>query len=119
MIYHLTAISQGFANAITNTTAVTDSYPYYLPLGVSLPGSSRPTCNTCLQDTMAIFSSFAGNTTQPISQTYGDAAQQIDIGCGPTFVNGTAAPLKGGAGAVGAGLGSMIALLTMLLAFFL
>lgn len=108
-----------FANAITNTTAVTDSYPYYLPLGVSLPGSSRPTCDTCLQDTMAIFSSFAGNTTQPISQTYGDAAQQIDIGCGPTFVNGTAAPLKGGAGAIGASLGSMIALLTMLLAFFL
>ncbi|KAF2816334.1 uncharacterized protein BDZ99DRAFT_376295 [Mytilinidion resinicola] len=108
-----------FANAITNTTAVVDSYPYYLPLGVSLPATSRPTCSTCLQDTMAIFSSFAGNTTQPISQTYGDAAQQIDVGCGPTFVNQTAAPLKGGAGGIGAGLTPMFALWMMLIAYLL
>ncbi|OCK76896.1 hypothetical protein K432DRAFT_385103 [Lepidopterella palustris CBS 459.81] len=108
-----------FANAITNTTAVTDSYPYYLPLGVSLPGSSRPTCNTCLQDTMALFSSFAANVTQPLSQTYALAAQQIDIGCGPSFVNQTAAPLKGDAGAVGVNMAPTITLLIMLLALFL
>lgn len=46
---------------------------------------------------MAIFSSFAGNATQPISRTYNDAAQRMEMYCGPTFVNQSAAPLKGAA----------------------
>ncbi|KAF2751693.1 hypothetical protein M011DRAFT_393389 [Sporormia fimetaria CBS 119925] len=84
-----------YANAVTNRSATTDAYPYYLPLGVPLLGGTRATCNSCLQDVMAIFSSFAGNTTQPISKTYNDAAQQVAIVCGTGFVNQTAAPLKG------------------------
>jgi hypothetical protein len=68
---------------------------------------------------MAIFSAFAGNSTQPLSQTYDNAAQQIGLGCGPTFVNQTAAPLKGGAGVTGAGLTPIIALWMMLIAYFL
>jgi hypothetical protein len=88
-----------FANAITNASAVTDSYPYYLPLGVALPGGARPSCSPCLQDTMAIFSSFTGNATQPISRTYNDAAQHMEMYCGPTFVNQSASPLKGAASA--------------------
>jgi hypothetical protein len=86
-----------FANAVTNTTSKTDSYPYYLPLGVPLPGGARPTCNTCLQDAMAIFSAFGGNSTQPISKTYNGAAQLIGLVCGTTFVNQTATPMKGAA----------------------
>ncbi|KAF2270873.1 hypothetical protein CC78DRAFT_450350 [Lojkania enalia] len=86
-----------YANAVTNTTATTDAYPYYLPVGIEMPPGARPTCNKCLQDVMAIFSSFGGNSTQPISQTYNGAAAQIDMGCGPTFVNKTATPLKGAA----------------------
>jgi hypothetical protein len=35
-----------FANAVTNTSSPTDSYPYYLPIGQPLPAGSRPTCNT-------------------------------------------------------------------------
>jgi hypothetical protein len=35
-----------FANAVTNTSSPTDSYPYYLPIGQDLPAGSRPTCNT-------------------------------------------------------------------------
>jgi len=34
-----------FANAVTNITSSTDSYPYYLPIGQELPAGSRPTCN--------------------------------------------------------------------------
>ncbi|KAI9775267.1 MAG: hypothetical protein M1839_001319 [Geoglossum umbratile] len=79
-----------FANAITNTTNTADSYVYFLPLGITLPGGARPTCNSCLQSTMAIYAAFAGNTTQPLSGTYVSAAQQINIGCGPNFVNATA-----------------------------
>ncbi|KAH0538678.1 hypothetical protein FGG08_004753 [Glutinoglossum americanum] len=69
-----------FANAITNASSAADSYVYFLPLGVSLPGGARPTCNSCLQRTMATFSTFAANATQPLSGTYVAAAQQINIG---------------------------------------
>lgn len=109
-----------YANAATNTTntAVTgDSYPYYLPLGQSLQPGTRPTCNKCLQDAMAIFSSFAGNTTQPISKTYNAAAAQIQIGCGPSFVNKTATPLKGAASTTTASIAPTLTLMLMLFLF--
>jgi hypothetical protein len=35
-----------FANAVSNTSSPTDSYPYYLPIGQPLPAGSRPTCNS-------------------------------------------------------------------------
>ena len=86
-----------FANAITNTSSPTDSYVYYLPLGVQLPGGSRPTCSGCLQQTMTLFNEAASNLSQPVSVDYTVAAQQINIGCGPNFVNTTIAPIKGSA----------------------
>ena len=86
-----------FANAITNTSSPTDSYVYYLPLGIPLPGGSRPTCSSCLQNTMAIFNQAASNMSQPVSNVYTSAAEQIDLGCGPTFANTTIAPIKGSA----------------------
>jgi len=64
---------------------------------------------------MAIFSSFADNSTQPISKTYNSAAQQIDVGCGPTFVNKTAVPLKGAASGTSA---ALLPSLTLLMIFF-
>ena len=84
-----------FANAITNTTSPTDSYVYYLPLGVNLPGGSRPTCSPCLQQTMAVFAETAGNLSQPISTDYVSAATQIVSGCGPNFVNQSVTPIQG------------------------
>ncbi|KAJ9665477.1 hypothetical protein H2201_004359 [Coniosporium apollinis] len=104
-----------FANAITNTTSNTDSYPYYLPLGVGLPGGSRPTCNSCLRDTMAIFNTAAANKTQPISQTYSDASQQINMGCGPEFANTTVA---NGAPALGTS-GGFAPLVAVLVALYI
>lgn len=85
-----------FANAVTNTSSPTDPYVYYLPLGINLPGGSRPTCDECLVNTMHIFQQAAGNSSQPASGTYVPAAQQIDLSCGPTFVN-TSVPLISGA----------------------
>ncbi|KAL8942585.1 MAG: hypothetical protein Q9216_001567 [Gyalolechia sp. 2 TL-2023] len=77
-----------FANAITNKTSPTDSYPYYLPLGISLPGGSQPTCSTCLRNMMTIFSQAAdGKTQQPLAGDYLSAAQMINVGCGPGFAN--------------------------------
>jgi hypothetical protein len=40
-----------FANAVSNTSSTTDSYPYYLPVGQELPAGSRPTCNSVRQCT--------------------------------------------------------------------
>ncbi|KAF2275895.1 uncharacterized protein EI97DRAFT_450694 [Westerdykella ornata] len=107
-----------YANAVTNRSAITDPYPYYLPLGVPLPGGTRATCNSCLQDVMAIFSSFAGNTTQPISQTYNGAAQQIGIACGTGFVNQTATPLKAAAATMTISMTPAITVVFMLLLGF-
>ncbi|KAL9579814.1 MAG: hypothetical protein Q9203_006548 [Teloschistes exilis] len=79
-----------FANAITNLTSPTDSYPYYLPLGIALPGGSQPTCSKCLKDTMAIFNEAAnskGQQPQPLTTTYLPAAQMVNVGCGPNFAN--------------------------------
>lgn len=42
-----------FANAVTNITSSTDSYPYYLPIGQELPAGSRPTCNRVGRSHMA------------------------------------------------------------------
>ena len=75
-----------FANAVTNSSAPTSSYIYYLPLGVQLPAGTQPACNQCLQDTMTIFAAAASNNSVPLSADYTDAAQQVDTECGPTFV---------------------------------
>ena len=80
-----------FANAVMNASAPTSSYAYYLPLGVQLPGGTQPTCDTCLRRTMAIFATYAGNSSQPLSSDYGTAAQQLDMTCGPNFVESTVA----------------------------
>lgn len=78
-----------FADAITNSSSPTDSYIYYLPVNTSLPGGTNPTCDTCLQNTMAVFQAAAANTTLPVSPLYVPAAEEINIVCGSNFVNAT------------------------------
>ncbi|KAL9604030.1 MAG: hypothetical protein Q9219_000792 [cf. Caloplaca sp. 3 TL-2023] len=95
-----------FANAITNASSPTDSYPYYLPLGIALPGGSRPTCSTCLKNTMAIFNQAVnGKMQQPLAGDYLAAAQMINVGCGPGFANQTVAGGKGQSSLATKGLG--------------
>ncbi|KAI9886711.1 MAG: hypothetical protein M1823_001487 [Watsoniomyces obsoletus] len=86
-----------FADAITNTSSPSDSYPYYMPLGLPLPGGSRPACTDCLQKTMSIFAGAASNATQPASRHYLSTAQVINLSCGPNFVNATIPPARGAA----------------------
>ena len=76
-----------FANAVTNVTSPADSYVYYLPLGMPLPGGSQLTCSACLKGTMGFFAESAGNKSQPINAVYKEAAMMINMGCGPGFVN--------------------------------
>ena len=49
------------------------------------------TCSQCLQSTMAVFEPVAANKSQPIGTDYTQAAQMINMGCGPDFVNQTVA----------------------------
>jgi hypothetical protein len=102
-----------YAVAVLSPTANSaDSYIYSLPLGMPLPGGSRPTCDQCLKQTMAIFAAAASNATQPVSTDYSEAASLINSGCGPSFVNATAqSPPSGGpASARGPGAGWIVGL---------
>lgn len=76
-----------FVDAVTNASSPSSVYIYYLPLGISLPSTTVPSCSTCMQDTMAIFANAASDATQPVSGDYSAAAQLIDTTCGAKFVN--------------------------------
>ncbi|KAI5808783.1 hypothetical protein DFH27DRAFT_239771 [Peziza echinospora] len=78
-----------YVDAVTNVTSPSDSHIYFLPLGIKLPGGSRPTCSSCTQETMQIFQEYAGSSGQPLHNTYMPAAQLINMACGPQFVNTT------------------------------
>ena len=84
-----------FVAAIENVDEPANSYLYYLPLGISLPGSSRPTCSSCVQQTMSIFARTAQNMSNPLSSNYVPAATFIDSGCGPNFVISSIQPIQG------------------------
>ncbi|RDL40651.1 Uncharacterized protein BP5553_00630 [Venustampulla echinocandica] len=88
------AKSYCFADAITNSSNPSDNYLYYLPLNVSLPSGSQPTCNTCLHNTMAVFEAATSDRSSAIANNFVDAAMQINVKCGPNFVNASlAAPI--------------------------
>jgi len=76
-----------FADAVTNASSPTDAYIYYLPVNISLPGGSQPTCNSCLKNTMAVFDAATSDRSSMIAGDYIAAVQQINVQCGPGFVN--------------------------------
>lgn len=78
-----------FASAVTNASSPTDSYVYYLPLGIGLPSGSLPTCDYCLAATMAVYAEAAMNKSQPLNLDYDASATLINEMCGPSFVNAT------------------------------
>ncbi|KAL2156421.1 hypothetical protein VTH82DRAFT_1166 [Thermothelomyces myriococcoides] len=76
-----------YANAVTNLTNPSSTYIYFLPLNKSLPGASVPSCNYCLQRTMALFQAATADRRQMIVNTYEAAAEQVNLICGHDFVN--------------------------------
>ncbi|KAK4196517.1 hypothetical protein QBC40DRAFT_313214 [Triangularia verruculosa] len=82
-----------FANAVANTTSRGNTYLYtLLPFNKSLPGSSVTTCDECTRQTMNIYQASTADRRQQISLTYESAAKQINLVCGPSFVQETLAP---------------------------
>ncbi|PSR94277.1 hypothetical protein BD289DRAFT_363844 [Coniella lustricola] len=80
-----------YAETVTNTTASTQTYFYFLPLNSTLPGGAKPICEGCLKDTMDIYHVATANRNQPIANTYLSAAADVDQICGPSFANATLA----------------------------
>lgn len=80
-----------YADAVTNASSSTNPYIYYLPLNISLPGGAAPTCDDCLVDTMAVFDKATSDRSSPIAGDYASAAQEINLHCGPGFINTTLA----------------------------
>ncbi|KAI9671045.1 MAG: hypothetical protein M1831_005130 [Alyxoria varia] len=76
-----------FTEAVMNKTSPTSSYIYYLPIGLPLPAGAMPACNACLRKTIMDYRQYASNATQPLSDTYGPAVKQINLNCGPEFVD--------------------------------
>lgn len=80
-----------FADAITNVTNSADGYIYFLPLNTSLVGGSQPTCSSCLQQTMSVFEAATSDRNSALAFDYVSAAMQVNVNCGPNFVNSTLA----------------------------
>jgi len=76
-----------FADAITNASNPADSYIYFLPLNTTLVGGSQPTCDACLKNTMAVFEAASSDRSSALASDYVSAAMQVNINCGPGFVN--------------------------------
>ncbi|KAK9418779.1 hypothetical protein SUNI508_07799 [Seiridium unicorne] len=78
-----------FANAITNSSAIADTYLYYLPLNISYPNSTTPDCNQCTQNVMGIFQAATADRDSGIAYTYAEAAETVNAHCGASYVNAT------------------------------
>lgn len=74
-----------FTEAVTNSSNPSDIYPYYTAIGLTLPAVAKPSCTSCLQQTMAIFAQYAVRKEQPLAQTYLGCANGVDSHCGPAF----------------------------------
>jgi hypothetical protein len=102
-----------YADAVSNTSAPTSSYVYYLPLGMSLPAGTRPACTPCLKDTMSIFAAAASDRKGDFRGDYAQAAQVVDLTCGPGFVDASVAS-NGGAKMGGSSMVGVVALVAIL-----
>jgi hypothetical protein len=72
---------------------------------VSLVGGSQPTCDSCLKQTMAVFETETSDRKSALFSDYVGAAMQVNVNCGPGFVNSSLAPAASGASPSTSGLG--------------
>ncbi|KAL4884328.1 hypothetical protein BJY04DRAFT_182207 [Aspergillus karnatakaensis] len=76
-----------FVDAVTNTSNPADYDVYLLPYGSTTDRGSLPTCDSCLQATLDIFSTWAQVEDQPLAESYLPSAHAINSGCGANFAN--------------------------------
>ncbi|KAF7535234.1 hypothetical protein G7054_g5538 [Neopestalotiopsis clavispora] len=78
-----------FANAVTNSSAIADTYLYYLPLNISYPNTTTPDCNSCTKNVLGIFQAATADRDAAIASTYVSAADAVNAQCGAGYVNAT------------------------------
>lgn len=112
-----------YANAVMNFTNPSSVYVYHLALNVSLPGSTVPTCDGCLRETMQVYHAAAANRKQPVAGVYVQAAKMVNVVCGVGFANETlpeeivSSSTSGGAVTLGSRkLGMVVSVLTTVVA---
>ncbi|KAL4984074.1 hypothetical protein BDW68DRAFT_167709 [Aspergillus falconensis] len=75
-----------FVDAVTNTSNAADYDVYSLPYGSTINNAtSLPTCSSCLQATLDIFSKWAQVEEQPLAESYLTSAEAINGKCGSDF----------------------------------
>lgn len=85
---HNIGTNEGYTLAITNDTNPADAASFYLP-AIQLVSGARPSCSFCTKSLFSVYDQFAANTTLEISSTYTQAAEIVNLNCGPGFVNTT------------------------------
>jgi hypothetical protein len=68
---------------------------------------------------MSVFAAAASYAIQPASRNYAQTAQLINLNCGPNFIDATVRPLAGSAAAAPLAADPSLALVSVLLPFFL
>ncbi|KAL4739178.1 hypothetical protein BDV11DRAFT_188192 [Aspergillus similis] len=77
-----------FVDAVTNTSNAADYDVYSLPYGSTINNAtSLPTCSSCLQATLEVFSEWAQVEKQPLAESYLTSAEAINGKCGSDFAN--------------------------------
>ncbi|KAL5335111.1 hypothetical protein BJX70DRAFT_376003 [Aspergillus crustosus] len=76
-----------FVDAVTNTSNPADYDVYLLPYGSTTDSKSLPTCDSCLQATLDIFSKWAQVEDQPLANSYLPSATTINNRYGANFAN--------------------------------
>lgn len=76
-----------FVDAAMNASNPDDYSAYFLPLGTYYTNTSSPSCNQCLQATMAVFAQWAEVKQQPLVNTYLPSAYRLNQVCGANFAD--------------------------------
>lgn len=73
-----------FAEAAAETTA-SELYFWYLPEGTALPSGTQTSCDSCTQDLLAVYATYATDSTLKISDTFAAAREVAVSACGTDF----------------------------------
>lgn len=108
-----------FVDAISNSTSPDDYSVYLMPLGTALSTGSKPSCSTCLRNTVDLFSQWAKVDGQPLTMTYLSSASVMNAYCGTDFAPtnitvGSSTVTAGASAAVPSGVGVVLSVLLAL-----
>ncbi|PWY86969.1 hypothetical protein BO70DRAFT_255839, partial [Aspergillus heteromorphus CBS 117.55] len=76
-----------FVDAVTNTSNPVNYDVYFMPFGSGITTAPWPTCNLCLEATLAVYAQWAKVEGQPLVQDYLPTAEAINGVCGAGFAD--------------------------------